>query len=46
MRDMRKAVTFFISLVFLVSCCDKSGDNKTCTQWGDSIATIDNTVYY
>lgn len=43
---MRKAVTFFISLVFLVGCCDKSGDNKTCTQWGDSIATIDNTVYY
>ncbi len=43
---MRKAVTFFISLVFLVSCCGKSGDNKTCTQWGDSIATIDNTVYY
>lgn len=43
---MRKAVTFFISLVFLVSCCGKSGDNKTSTQWGDSIATIDNTVYY
>lgn len=43
---MRKAVTFFISLVFLGSCCGKSEDNKTCTQWGDSIATIDNTVYY
>lgn len=43
---MRKAVTFFISLVFLVSCYGKSGDNKNCTQWGDSIATIDNTVYY
>lgn len=43
---MRKTVTFFISLVFLVSCCSKSGDSKTCTQWGDSIATIDNTVYY
>lgn len=43
---MRKAVIFFISLVFLVSCCGKSGDNKTCTKWRDSIATIDNTVYY
>lgn len=41
---MRKAVTFFISLVFLVICCGKSGDSKTCTQWGDSIATIDYTV--
>lgn len=43
---MKKAVTFFIPLVFLVGCCGKSGGRKVCTQWGDSIATIDNTVYY
>lgn len=43
---MRKTVVFFISLALLVSCCDKKGDSKATIQWGDSIATIDNTAYY
>lgn len=43
---MRTPIAFFVSLVFLASCYGKRGNSKSATQWGDSIATIDNTTYY
>lgn len=43
---MRKLVTLFVPLAILMGCCGKDVDSETTAQWGDSIATIDNTAYY
>lgn len=43
---MRKIVVFFALSALLFSCCGKGKGYKAATQWGDSIAIIDDKTYY
>lgn len=43
---MRKQVIFLVLFTTLVGCVGKQNSDERASIWGDSIATIDSTVYY
>ena len=43
---MKKLIMFFIASITLMSCVSRHQQKEKTADWGDSIATINDTVYY
>ena len=43
---MKKLIILFIAFITLIGCGDGYQQEENTSEWGDSIATINNTAYY
>ena len=43
---MKKLIILFIAFISLIGCGDRNQQEEKTSEWGDSIATINNTAYY
>ena len=43
---MKKLIMLFIAFVTLIGCGSRHQQEENTSEWGDSIATINNTAYY
>ena len=43
---MKKLIILFIALITLIGCGGDHQQEENTSEWGDSIATINNTAYY
>ena len=44
--EVRKLIMLFISFISLIGCGGRNQQVEKTSEWGDSIATINNTAYY
>lgn len=43
---MKKLIILFIAFITLIGCGGDHQQEENTSEWGDSIATINNTAYY
>ena len=43
---MKKLIMLFITFISLIGCGGRNQQEEKTSEWGDSIATINNTAYY
>lgn len=43
---MKKLIMLFIAFISLIGCGGRNQQEEKTSEWGDSIATINNTAYY
>ena len=43
---MKKLIMLFIAFICLIGCGGRNHQEEKTSEWGDSIATINNTAYY